>query len=96
MERGKVLKQALNVINGQRQDSYGNPEDSFKIIAEYWSTYLRSKELMIDDGTLAIAPREVAEMMMLFKIARMSGQEVKKDNYVDCAGYTGIAGDMVQ
>jgi hypothetical protein len=42
-----------------------------------------------------IKPRQVAEMMALFKIARMSGQKTTADSYADCAGYIGLAGDMI-
>ena len=103
--RGKILKQALDVINGERQDSYGNPEDSFQLIAGYWNTYLIALQKNIlaangfdlDDYKLVdmLSAKEVAEMMMLFKIARMSGQKPCVDNYTDLAGYAGIAGDMV-
>jgi hypothetical protein len=72
MVRGKVLKKALEIINGERQDSYGNPEDSFALIAEYWSTYLRAKKKRSGSDT-SVYPIDVAEMMALFKIARMSG-----------------------
>lgn len=92
MVRGKALKKALEIINGERQDSYGNPEDSFQLIADYWTCYLES----VGAGTgQMIKPRQVAEMMALFKIARMSGQKTTADNYADCAGYIGIAGDML-
>lgn len=84
-ERGSALLEAHKIINGERQDSYGNPEDSFRLIADYWSAYLKVELSAVD----------VAHMMMLLKIARMSGQEPKKDNYVDLAGYAGIAGDMI-
>jgi hypothetical protein len=94
-KRGKVLKKAFDIINGERQDSYGNPEDSFGLIAGYWSEYLNSK-FPSSDGFIDIDPREVAEMMILFKVARMSGQKPTIDTYADCAGYAGIAGDMVE
>jgi hypothetical protein len=92
MVRGKALKKALEIINGERQDSYGNPEDSFQLIADYWTCYLES----VGAGTgQMIKPRQVAEMMALFKIARMSGQKTTADSYADCAGYIGLAGDMI-
>ena len=87
--RGDVLKKALKTINGDRQDAYGAPENSFALIGEFWSTYLK-EQLM-----LTISARQVSEMMMLFKIARMKGQKSTADNYVDCAGYCGIAADML-
>ena len=81
--RGSILDEAKKTINGERQDSYGNPEDSFMLIADYWSTYL-DKELSASD---------VAIMMVLFKIARQQNQH-KRDNLVDAAGYLGILGDL--
>lgn len=94
MKRGQILNTALDVINGDRLDTYGNPEDSFALIGEYWTTYLRANGVIDSTGVL-ISPQEVAEMMMLFKIARMSGQKPSIDNYVDLAGYAAIAADMV-
>ena len=90
--RGEVLKEALKTINGERQDVYGNPEDSFKLIGEYWSSYLKANGMIVEE--FVISPREVAEMLALFKIARMSGQKPAIDNYVDASGYLGLAGDM--
>lgn len=95
-ERGSCLKKALDVINGERQSKHGTPEDSFQLIAEYWSAYLKRAGVMIDDALMKLSPRGVAEMMMLLKIARMSGQKPTIDNHVDLAGYAGIAGDMVE
>lgn len=36
-ERGTVLDEAKIIINGERQDQYGNPEDNFALIARLWS-----------------------------------------------------------
>jgi len=104
-KRGKILMQALDIINGDRQDKYGKPEDSFALIAEYWNSYLISLQKTILENN-GFNPKEyklvpmldckgVAEMMMLFKIARMSGQVPNLDNYLDLVGYAGIAADMV-
>jgi hypothetical protein len=105
-KHGKILMQALDIINGDRQDTYGKPEDSFELIAEYWNSYLirLQKNILKNKG---FNPKEyklvpmidckgVAEMMMLFKIARMSGQKPNLDNYLDLVGYAGIAADMVE
>lgn len=86
-QRGSLLLKALGTINGERQDSYGNPEDSFSLIAEYWKTYLSRKKINELNG------HDVCLMMTLFKIAREQYQK-KKDNIVDAVGYLGIAGDM--
>jgi hypothetical protein len=81
--RGKILLKALDVINGERQDQYGDPEQSFTEIAKYWSTYLKRE----------ISASDVAMMMVLFKIARES-HCLKEDNIVDAAGYLGLYSEI--
>lgn len=85
--RGAALQQAIDIINGERQDVYGSPEDSFSKIADYWTTYLG------DQMTDRITAEDVALMMVLFKIAREANQH-KRDNIIDAAGYLGIYADM--
>lgn len=91
MERGTLAIKALEVINGERQNQYGNPEDSFQLISDYWETYLRSKGVINEENSLYAS--DVAIMMTLFKIAREANQH-KEDNIVDAIGYLAIAGDM--
>lgn len=101
--RGSVLREAEKVINGERQDVYGSPEDSFKLISEYWNTYLIEvqKKVLTKHGfnpsdyklVDLLDKSDVAMMMVLFKIAREANQH-KRDNVVDAAGYLGIYGDM--
>ena len=86
-ERGQVLLEARNTINGERQDQYGNPEDCFTMIATYWNTYLDSKESPV------ITASDVAMMQVLLKIARQANAH-KHDNLVDICGYTALLDDM--
>ena len=88
-KRGSVLQEAITTINGERQDVYGAPENSFKLIGEYWSTYLRNRKSSFN----VVDAVDVAVMMTLFKIAREANQH-KRDNIVDAAGYLGIYADM--
>jgi len=90
MQRGNVLDEAKTIINGYRQDTYGNPEDSFHTIGEMWNSYINAK---YPGNNSSITAKDVALMMTLFKIVREAGQG-KKDNLVDAAGYIGIAGDF--
>ena len=90
--RGAILSKALEIINGERQDRYGSPEDSFGIIAEYWNTYLESMGIGVD--VFELSGSDIPIMMALFKIARMSGQKYTQDNFVDAVGYLGIDDDM--
>lgn len=82
---GSCLDEAKATICGERQDQYGNPEDSFARIAEYWSVYLEK----------LVSPLDVAHMMMLLKLGRCQGQGFRRDSYVDLAGYASIAADRL-
>ena len=86
-QRGEILIKALETINGERQNQYGDPEDSFQLIADYWKIYL--SKIKIEN----LNNHDVCLMMTLFKIAREQHQK-KADNIVDAAGYLGIAGDL--
>jgi len=83
MERGKVLAESITIINGDRQDQYGNPEDCFDDIARLWSWYLDAD----------LSPAQVSMMMVLLKIAREKMKH-KHDNIVDACGYLGLYDDF--
>ena len=84
--RGSVLQEAFLLINGERQTLYGAPEDSFATIAGLWSVYLEQKLTGYDVGVL----------MALLKIARIRSGVGTKDSFADCAGYIGLAHDMLE
>lgn len=82
-----VLQEALNAVYKDRMNQYGNPEDNFKIIASFWTTYLKSNCIIKDTE---ISEEDVAMMMVLLKIARETNQH-KRVNLVDIAGYVECA-----
>lgn len=86
---GDVLDEAKKIINGQRQNEYGTPEDSFQRIADYWNTYLNHI------GVRYLEPEDVAFMMVLFKLAREE-HEHKRDNLTDLIGYAALANDLIE
>lgn len=57
------------------------------MIASYWATFLAANRGQ------ALTPKHIAQMMVLLKIARMQCGDDKWDNYVDAAGYIGLAAD---
>ena len=79
-----VLLEAASIIQGDRNVAYGEPEDCFGLIANYWNIYMYNKK------TPDISTHDVAMMMCLLKIARANASK-KKDNYVDIAGYAALA-----
>lgn len=93
--REEVLKEALNCVNGEREKQYGNPEDNFSRIADFWGLYLTT----LFEGTgvvIELDPKDVAIMMILFKIARSLGDQDKLDNYVDMIGYAACGAEIFE
>ncbi len=92
MRRDEILDTAAKIVTGGRNKQYGEPEDNFSVIAEYWSTYLSQHN---GGRAMLITPMDVATMMALFKIGRITtAGEFTEDSYVDCAGYAAIAGEI--
>jgi len=85
MKRSEILKTADGLINGERQDYYGPPENSFKRIGDLWTAYLEHE--------VVITPVDAANMMALMKIARLANGP-HLDSYVDACGYLALAGEM--
>ena len=77
MTRKECLEQAMGCVLRDRNNAYGGPEDSFGVIANFWSVYLGRK----------VYPHDVATMMALLKIARIKANKSYADGYVDLAGY---------
>lgn len=84
MNRDEILDKAKSIINGERQGTYGEAEDSFTVIANLWSSYLYQ----------AITPADVANMMILMKVARNSSGVYKDDNWIDICGYAALGGEI--
>lgn len=83
--RKKVLDKAINIVCKDRNLQYGEPENNFDVIAQYWNCYLMYSG---HDGFLS--SRDVAMMMALFKIGRETTSH-KEDNIVDAIGYLACA-----
>ena len=81
--RDEILEKARQCISGDRDHQYGSPEESFNRIAKYWSDYLDKD----------ISPKDVAIMMILFKVAREEHSS-KLDNWVDMCGYAACGGEL--
>lgn len=78
-----VLTKALDIINGERQQTYGDPKECFRLIAELWSYYLGKN----------INSEDVAMLMILMKIARAKNN-YNQDNFVDICGYAALADEI--
>lgn len=93
MKRAEILDAAKNIVNGERDQQYGTPEDSFEVIAELWRIYIQAS--CVGAGTaVCLLSDDVAAMMALLKIARISTGQSKADNWVDLAGYAACGGEI--
>ena len=87
MSPEEILKEAAGIAEGKR--STHGAENSFRLIADLWSTYLNL------DPSSKLHPSDVAQMMVLLKMARSRHGSFNKDDYVDQAGYSGWAGALL-
>ena len=91
MIKKRMLLQADDLINGQRQEDYGDKLQNFTQIAMLFQATLAMK-LQPD---ARITPEDVALLMMQVKIARLAKSPDHFDSIMDIAGYAGCY-DRVQ
>jgi hypothetical protein len=84
VNRQQTLEQATACVMKDRQATHGKPENSFALIAKFWSAYLG----------IEIMPHQVAELMILLKVARAKINAINEDNRVDIAGYSACAAEL--
>lgn len=73
----EILEEAKNIVCGEREKEYGETIRNFTHISNMWTAYLRHPITAID----------VANMMILLKVARLKSSPSHKDSWVDVAGY---------
>lgn len=84
ISRNDILEFAGCLINGLREQSYGHPGESFARIAKMWSIVV-GKDLDCTD---------VALMLALLKVSRLSNDRTHLDSWVDLAGYAALGGEL--
>lgn len=78
-ESESILQEAQRLIHGERNKNYGHPRENFKDIAALFSGYLGQE----------ISDIDVANLMILVKVARVKGAGYHRDSFTDIAGYAG-------
>ena len=76
-----ILDEAEIVVSGDRQDVYGSPLKDFTAIAKMWQAYWAKKDYKL------FTPHDVANFMIMVKIARLANSPNHRDSKVDIAGY---------
>lgn len=87
-----ALREADELINGDRAKAYGPPSVNFERIAQLWNAHIQSRfgygDHAGDWALPVLSAEDVAWMMMQVKQARAM-QGYKHDTIVDAAGYIG-------
>lgn len=78
-----ILEAAEKAVN-ERHLAYGSPARNFKRIADLWAAYLGHEVSMTD----------VANLMILVKIARLQETPAHTDSLVDIAGYAQCTAEL--
>lgn len=90
MTRAEILDTAKKIVTTDRNAQYGEPEDNFAVIAQFWNNYLTTTQGVY----LYLSAQDVAIMMALFKIGRIAtARDMHEDSYIDAAGYIACAAE---
>ena len=90
----EILSEAIKCVCTDRNGLYGEPEDNFSCIAEWWKHYLTDRCVEYGAG-VCVTPEDVAMMMVLFKLARyITAFSPSLDTFIDMAGYAACAGEI--
>ncbi len=85
MDRGEILDTAKGYVTQDRAATHGGEaEESFGVIAAYWSAHL----------DVPISASDVCTMMALLKLARIKGNPKHIDSWIDTAGYAALGGEI--
>ena len=82
--RTLLLAEAETLVNGDRDDQYGDPRSDFTRTAAMWTAYLGAD----------IQPHDVAALMALLKLSRIRWSPGKRDSWCDLAGYAACGWDV--
>jgi len=84
--RDEILARAQQCVSGDRDGTYGAPEDSFSAIGVLWQAYLG----------IDLDQHDVALLLALMKIARAKANPYHEDSWVDLAGYAACGGEVAR
>ena len=101
--RRDLLSEAADLVDGDRNAQYGDPNQDFRRTGKFWSTYLAgvAERKLAEDGSWPhevqedivrfiedlIDPHDVAWMQVFLKGSRSTVSPGKRDHYADAAGY---------
>ena len=92
MNTTEILDKAKELVSGDRHQKHGDKVANHENIARLWTSYLQNKTKL----NIVVLPEDVANLMILLKVARTQAGEHNLDDYVDTCGYASIAGEIAE
>jgi len=92
MNTTDILKKTEKLVSESRHDKHGDKIVNHENISRLWTGYLQNKTKL----NLVILPEDVANMMVLLKIARTQAGHFNIDDHVDACGYAAISGEIAE
>ena len=91
MTKSEFLDEVKRIV-AEREGQHGKPGETFKGIADTWSTYLTA----VVGAPVMLSEEDVAMMMIELKVQRFAHrQTAHMDTLLDIAGYAACAGELV-
>jgi len=87
-----ILKKTEKLVSKDREDKHGNKVINHENIARLWTAYLKNKFKL----NLVILAEDVANLMVLLKIARTQEGQFNIDDLIDACGYAAISGEIAE
>ena len=84
-----IFDEAKAIIEGDREQVYGPPGTNLETIAHFWTTYLQRK-LVVQGSACSVTAKDVCQMMILMKQARLLNSPDHHDSQLDILGYGGL------
>jgi hypothetical protein len=91
-DAGAILKSALDAVTGARAREHGPARQTFAKVATLWNAYLEVRR----EPAAPLGPSDIAELLLLLKVARAQSGRHSVDDFVDQAGYAGLAGALAE
>lgn len=92
-KRAEILQVAEILINGDRAQSYGPPEESFGRIAELLNA-LGFRHESYEGKLRGLNGTDVAMALIQLKVSRLVNSPDHEDSWVDIAGYAGLGAEI--
>jgi hypothetical protein len=86
MKRDETINEVTRCVLQDRNASYGSPENNFSRVAKLWTVYFDRE----------FEPHDVAIMLALLKVARLSENPTHMDSWVDLAGYAVCGAEVAE